>query len=391
MKTRKEKRPPGRASPKDRMRCVASSAPRMPTPSTRRSNSFQYTNQDPVPSSVSAEVSRRVVRGLLLSAAIAGCTSTPAQVLERDVLREHKPPLPGAVRAARLKEPKRPRTVAGIDFDVRALPALEVVELDDLEPGAGSLHWRNGSELVFTGLEGVDLESGRDRWFAEKRSRPTGTRRFDGSSSSFVVWRGPATVDDAGRLEFFCFEGELHDETAKASSAYRVAAEPIVPGVLWGFRSGRPDAPSSRAIAGRNGRDILAPEPCVGVERVEFIGPPAFSIVQSSMDPRDAIALTCERDGGCAFARVAVPLEAGELSSALLLSADRSQLERLVSGFMPPNLTKFGGAPPDTRVFEYTMELDCTRPGEGPVGHVFIAASSDPVLELAPSELARRF
>ena len=239
------------------------------------------------------------------------------------------------------------------------------------------------------GLDGVDLEIDGNRWLAEKRSRPTGTAKFGATTSQFVVWRGPATVDDAGRIGFFCFEGGMQGTIAKAASAYRVTAEPIVPGV-WAFRSGRPDSPYARDL-GQGGQSPLTPDPCIGTERVEFIGPPAFWIVGSSIDPRDTIAIECNVDGGCPFARVAVPLEEGSLSSALLMSDDPGQLERLTAGPKPANLTRFGGAPSGANVFGYTFELDWSQPGEGPFGHLLIAASAVPVSKLGPRGTRGRY
>lgn len=333
--------------------------------------------------------------GLVVSLALGGCASAHEQILERDVLNEHWSPLP-VVREATVRGPERPMTVAAVDLD-RALPALEAVAVGDLGRDAGRVALRHDSTLEAEGLEGVDLEVGPDRWFAEKRNRPTGTVEFRGTlPSGFVAWRGPAAVDDLGRLQFFCFEGELRETSgpqrekrAEASSAYRVDAEPIVPGVIWAFRSGRPDAPSHAVVVDRDGHVIPTPEPCDGVERVEFIGPSAFWIV-GSMDPRDAIALPCAVDGGCPFARVAVPLVEGSLTSALLMSDEPKQREHLSAGPQPANVTKFGGAPPHADVFEYTFELDWSHPTEGIFGHVIIAASAVPAVKLGPGPLRGR-
>lgn len=330
-------------------------------------------------------MSRRGACTLLLALAIAGCASAPSTVIERYPLNKMDPPLPGAVRVARVKGPKRPRTVAAIDFDIRALPTLEEVALGDLASDAGRLRLSHGVALAITGLEGVDVEVGDDRWFAEKGSIPTGTARFGGSpSNAFVAWRGPATVDDAGRLRFFCFEGQLQNDKAEASSAYLVDAEPVVPGVVWAFRSGRPGTSAPPPVRDRKGSVIVAPEPCIGFDRVEFIGPSAFSIIGSSIDPRDIVAKKCNTDGGCPFSRVAVPLEEGALSSALLMSDEPGQRERLSAGPKPANLTQFGGAPNDAKVFGYAFELDWSRADAGPFGHVLISASAVPVELLGP-------
>lgn len=324
----------------------------------------------------------RRVHGLLVAIALTACGAGPEKQVAPSVAvlgptaselsEATQPSARFAAPIARLRGPTRPLTIAILDLDVDELPTLDPVALDalpaEVRQGAAFALRMDGT-FEFSGLEGLDVEVGKGRWLAHRGRRAAGAGSFDGIGATEVAtWRGHMARGDAGRLRFLCFEGSFDGVHAKIASAYEVLAEPMVPGVLWAFRSGRADVPAP--VLGATGERRLSPEPCVGAERIEFVGPPPVWTIGSSADPRDSVGFGCSR-GVCPFSRVALPILPGEVSSGLIVSDD------------PDQRGMFDGVPEASNIFSYAFELDGSGDGK-PVGHVFVGAGQAAASSISP-------
>lgn len=308
----------------------------------------------------------RRVRELLLAIALTACGAAPRDrdplgVSDSEIGAATRPSQPrdGTFRIARLEGPTRPQTIATLDVDVGDLPVLKSVDIEKLpeevRKGVGF-----DAGMSFSGLEGLDIEAGTGRWLVRRGARATGSKSFrDVPTSAFVSWRGHMARGLQGRLRFLCFEGSFDGQRATISAAYEVQAEPIFPGVLWAFRSGRADFRAPAPLVGAKGQPLVSPDPCSGVERVEFVGPPPMWMIGPSADPRDSVGFRCAR-GACPFSRVALPILPGEVTTGLIVSDDERQRGQ------------FDGVPHHSNVFSYTMEIDAS--GAGPTGRVFVGA-----------------